>query len=368
MTIEQFPNSLGEDFTLSRYPIDPNDKLRAWDASDELLVSHLSTIQGLENKNILIMNDSFGAIAKSLKEYSPYSYTDSFVAFKGHQINIESSFEVINDLDKLPKNLDLVLIKLPKNMSFFEDSLARLSQVLNPNALVICAGMIKHTPNSAYDLLAKYIGETRTSLAKKKARLIMANFTKDTASSKFPLSIKVDKWDENLINHSNLFSREKLDIGTRFFLEHIPTGDFKKILDLGCANGIIGMQAKKQNPEANIIFADESYMAIKSAKENFSNSFENENCQLEWQNCYEDDKLSKVDLVLCNPPFHQNNTVGDFIAWQMFKDAHKALNSGGLIRVIGNRHLGYHVKLKRIFKNSNIIASNKKFVIIDAYK
>jgi 16S rRNA G1207 methylase RsmC len=39
-----------------------------------------------------------------------------------------------------------------------------------------------------------------------------------------------------------------------------------------------------------------------------------------------------------------------------------------VIRVIGNSHLGYQFKLKKIFGNSKIIASNKKFMIIDAMK
>jgi len=72
--------------------------------------------------------------------------------------------------------------------------------------------------------------------------------------------------------------------------------------------------------------------------------------------------------VLCNPPFHQSHTLGDFIAWQMFEDAKHALRPGGLLRVIGNSHRGYQLKLKKIFGNSKIVATNSKFMIIDSYK
>jgi 16S rRNA (guanine1207-N2)-methyltransferase len=34
--------------------------------------------------------------------------------------------------------------------------------------------------------------------------------------------------------------------------------------------------------------------------------------------------------------------------------------------VIGNRHLGYHQTLKKIFGNSELVASNAKFVILRA--
>jgi 16S rRNA G1207 methylase RsmC len=70
--------------------------------------------------------------------------------------------------------------------------------------------------------------------------------------------------------------------------------------------------------------------------------------------------------VLCNPPFHQQTATTDHIAWQMFNDAFRVLKKGGELRIIGNRQLGYHVKLKRIFGNYNEIATNNKFVTLSA--
>ena len=81
---------------------------------------------------------------------------------------------------------------------------------------------------------------------------------------------------------------------------------------------------------------------------------------------WEQTTLADIDLILCNPPFHQSNTVGDQIAWQMFKQSNKALKQGGKLWIVGNRHLSYHVKLKRLFGNCRTIASNKKFVILEA--
>jgi 23S rRNA (guanine1835-N2)-methyltransferase len=73
-----------------------------------------------------------------------------------------------------------------------------------------------------------------------------------------------------------------------------------------------------------------------------------------------------MDVVLNNPPFHSHQAVTDATAWQMFGDARTALRRGGELWVIGNRHLGYHVKLKRIFGNCETVASNAKFVVLRA--
>jgi 16S rRNA G1207 methylase RsmC len=44
------------------------------------------------------------------------------------------------------------------------------------------------------------------------------------------------------------------------------------------------------------------------------------------------------------------------------------LPQGGELWIVGNRHLDYHNKLKRLFANAQVVASNSKFVILKAIK
>lgn len=352
--------------SIVRYPIIKNNPLQAWNSADELIIEEVKKHE-FENKRVLVINDNFGAISCTLKATDITTYVDSYISYKSILHNSNSQINPIYDLSELSGKYDFVLIQIPKNMSFFEDILCHLTRVIHEHTIVICTSMIKHLSKSSFELLEKYIGEVTTSLAKKKARLLFSSVKNKNVQSPFPKKIKLDGFNIDFLNHSNIFSREKLDIGTRYFLEHIPKGEFKNILDLGCANGCVGIKAKLQNPSANIIFCDESSMAIKSANENYSNYF-NDKASFFWTNCFEEGEKESVDLVLCNPPFHQVHTIGDFIAIQMFKDSKSVLNSGGKIIVIGNSHLAYQVKLKKIFGNSKIIASNKKFMIIEAFK
>jgi 23S rRNA (guanine1835-N2)-methyltransferase len=351
---------------IMRYPFRNDDLLQGWDSSDELILQHLKEFD-LTHKRILIISDQFGALSCALEAHELMTYTDSFVSFMGIMINSDQKIKPINNLFELTGVYDYVLIHLPKNMSFFEDILCRLTHHLHQTSQVICGSMVKHLAPMSFTLLQKYIGHTSTSLAQKKARLIFASFEKETVTSPYPIKISVENFEHPFENHSNLFSREKLDIGTRFFLDHIPQGPFERILDLGCANGIIGIKAKMTNPKAKILFSDESQMAILSAQANYKQYF-NDEAEYYWTNCFENQPKKSVDLILCNPPFHQQSTVGDFIAWQMFKDSFDALKTGGALRVIGNSHLGYQVKLKKLFGNSTIIATNAKFIICESQK
>ena len=175
-------------------------------------------------------------------------------------------------------------------------------------------------------------------------------------------------------NHANVFSRQSLDIGARFLLEHMQVSDHDNLLDLGCGNGVLGLNALSMAPNAKVTFVDESYMAIASARLNVENNFPEQlnQCRFVASNCLESllDQPIRPGFtkVLCNPPFHQQNTITDHIAWQMFHDAYELLDKGGHLIVVANRHLDYYHTLKRLFGGVTTLASQNKFVIFSAAK
>lgn len=353
--------------SLVRYPLRKNELLQAWDAADEYLLDCIQELD-LAHKRILIFNDTFGALASHLRRFEISVYTDSFVSARAIEINTQGQVRSFHNLNELKGNYDIVLIRVPKNLAFLEDQLAHLSQHLTHESLVFCGFMVKYFTPSIYELVEKYLGALDKGLAKKKARVIRTKFERVSVKSPYPTECRIDGFDLAFLHHSNLFSREKLDIGTRFLLDHMPSGSFAKILDLGCGNGVLGIKAKLLSPSSHLAFSDDSAMAILSAKENFKRYFPSTDDQATFfhTNCFEGGPMHCFDLVLCNPPFHQENTVGNFIALQMFNDAKKALLPGGVIRIVGNSHLGYQQDLKRLFGNCKIMATNKKFIILEA--
>lgn len=375
------------EFQLFRYPVRKQEKLRAWDAADEYLLNYLSedaSVEFILPLQTLVLNDSFGALSTALSTLKPYMQSDSCLAHKAtlHNLNANKlNQESVNLLSSLEwplredKPLQLVLIKVPKTLALLEHQLHQLKPLIDQNTKIIAGGMAKHIHTSTLKLFEKILGPTKTSLAKKKARLIFCSPEKsnqgeiDTSPSPYPKHYILEGTDYTISNHANVFSRESLDIGTRFFLEHLPKhlGN-KTILDLGCGNGIVGLLTAKQNSEAKIIFTDESFMAVDSAKANFTKAHPQQAADYFVDNCLDSIPTSSVDIILNNPPFHQGNAIGDHIAYQMFKDGKRVLSEHGEIWVVGNRHLNYHVKLKKLYGNCETVASNKKFVILRSIK
>jgi len=375
----------GQSLTLYRYPIRQGDKLQAWDAADEYLLQEVETqLPELgTTASTLIINDNFGTLSCALHKLRPTSISDSWLGLQAASQNFEANnidpenVDLRNSLDwPSQTSFDLVILKIPKSLALLEDQLHRLKPLVTESSVVIAAAMAKHVHTSTLNLFKKILGETKTSLAKKKARLVLCA-PKDSliksstdVNSPYPKSYQLDELNLTIANHAGVFSQQKLDIGTRFFLEHLPKDlGAKHIVDLGCGNGLLGLVAAKQNKDINVSFYDESFMAVKSAEINFKSALgHTDKASFIQTDCLSGVDDSSADIVFNNPPFHQQHAIGDFIAKQMFNDAKRVLRKNGELWIVGNRHLGYHKILDRLFGNHSIIASNKKFVILRAIK
>lgn len=360
-------------FEIQRLPHRKNETLKAWDAADEYLLQHVFEQDCLfERSKLLILNDKFGALVTALHVFNPVAISDSYLSQQATFVNLQNNklkqdnIKLRSTLEWPEQTFDVVLIKVPKTLALLEDQLIRLQQVITSNTIIIAAGMVKTMSANVWKLLDKYVGPTKPSLAKKKARLIFVEVRADLEKlqSPYPVYYSLENTAYRICNHANVFSRESLDIGTRFLLAHLPSiVTAEHIVDLGCGNGVVGLMLAELNPIAQIHFIDESYMAIASAKQNFTQAMSEKKPMFYVANGLTQFAEETIDLIVCNPPFHQQNTIGNQIAISMFQQSYRALSNGGQLWVIGNRHLGYHIDLKKQFKNCIEVAANKKFII-----
>ncbi len=387
MTDTDFQTPLGV-LTLKRFPVREADRLRAWDAADELLVKHLHDEQGLLSADcrVLVFDDQFGAITAYICQALSASdspivvdvITDSLISQSAILQNLEANgFDATNSQIRFlsstgtpTERYGLIVYKLPRNHSYFADIMCRLRGSMDENTKIVGGAMVKYLPLTVLDLLGHTIGKTTTSLATKKARLIYSAYDKELApDNPYPTSYDVEELDIQLINHSNVFSRDSIDIGTRLLLAVMPESDNElTVVDLACGNGVVAISSALLNPKAKYILCDESNMAVMAARENFTRCLPEREAEFIQADCLDGIEHNSVDLVLCNPPFHQQNSVSEHIGWQMFKESLQCLKPGGQLWVVGNRHLGYHVKLKKLFGNALLVDSNKKFVVIKSIK
>jgi len=387
-----FQSAFGN-FHLQRRPPTPSQPLQAWDAADEYLLEELARngFSGASSSAspTLVINDQFGALALALHAVQPHSWSDScnaHLALATNYLDNHLANNVVLIPATQPPALDrdtaqkyrgvkyrVVLWRIPKTLALFQQQAAQLLSVVDQSTLILAGGMIKHLPEQAVDIF-RQLGRVDILHAQKKARLFKITPQPDLPAATSPTvkMLDIPEYALQLGAGVNVFARDKLDIGARFFIEQfdkLPTA--RSIADLGCGNGVLGIIAKRLQPMSEISFFDESYQAVTAAADNYRRNI---GATLAPQaNYYFDDCLSHYcgdpfDLILCNPPFHQNHVTGDQIAWRMFTQSKNHLRSGGEFWIVGNRHLDYPLKLKRIFGNCRQIAAHPKFVVLAAKK
>ncbi|SNY65892.1 23S rRNA (guanine(1835)-N(2))-methyltransferase RlmG [Enterobacter sp. CC120223-11] len=362
--------------TLKRFPeTDDVNPLQAWEAADEYLLQQLdgTDITG----PVLVLNDTFGALACALAEHQPYSIGDSYLSELATRENLrhndipENSVTFRDSTGEYPAAPAVVLIKIPKTLALLEQQLRALREVVTPETRIIGGAKARDVHNSTLDLFTKILGTTTTTLAWKKARLINCTFTAPALKEESQITRwKLEGTDWTIHNHANVFSRTGLDIGARFFMEHLPKDLEGEIVDLGCGNGVIGLTLLERNPQASVVFVDESPMAVSSSRMNVEANMPEalDRCEFMINNALSGVEPFRFNAVLCNPPFHQQSALTDGVAWEMFHHARRCLKINGELVIVANRHLDYYHKLKKIFGNCTTIATNKKFVILKAVK
>lgn len=376
------------DFALARVPERKKQPLRAWDAADEFVLNHLAAEPLSEGASVVLVGDAFGALACALRNHDPVVVNESAAGaiavgenLGRNKLAYLESYSIL-DLETLTEPIDCVVIKIPKSTSQLIDVLHRLRPHLHAETRIIGAAMAKHIHTSTIETFEAILGPTTTSLAEKKARLIHTTFDYALSPGRNPWPATWSTHGVTAINHGGGFSPSALDVGTRFLLDSINnftelvpgTGEHVRVVDLGCGNGIIGLRAALHLTAADADFLidaiDDSAIALAAAEASWEATLPGvaeERVAFRHHHRLSEvvDKRS-VDLVVVNPPFHEDRVVGDHTAWDMFTDAHKVLRPGGSLVVVGNRHLAYHAKLKKVFGMVETLASNKKFVLLQA--
>jgi len=161
---------------------------------------------------------------------------------------------------------------------------------------------------------------------------------------------------------NGVFSKDKIDFGTRLLLETISLDDiYGDVLDIGCGYGPIGLFiAKETNSKVDMCDVNKRALHLALLASKFNKI---KNVNIFESNCYSNiPDYKKYDVIITNPPIR----AGKKIVYEIVMGAKNYLKNGGKLFLVIRKDQGAKsmiYDLEKIY-NVTILEKSKGFFII----
>jgi len=163
---------------------------------------------------------------------------------------------------------------------------------------------------------------------------------------------------------SGVFSKTRIDLGTRLLIETMILPEKGYILDLGCGYGPVGITAATFNPKLHVVMTDLNQRALWLAKENAKRN-KTVNVEIRKGFLYEPVKDMKFKTILSNPP----TTAGMKIVLPIIEQAPQHLKKDGLLQIVVRSKISgkrLATTMKETFGNIKIHARKSGYRVLIA--
>ncbi|WP_427171028.1 class I SAM-dependent methyltransferase [Arthrobacter sp. 92] len=358
---------------LRRFPDVEAPNLQAWDATDKLLLEAAAGVL-TEHSDVAIIGDRFGALTlgmlschgrKHVRVHQDLITGARALRNNATALGIDGGYEQLPLGAALLEGADVVLMQLPKTLAELEEVADAVARYAAPHAVLFAGGRVKHMSLGMNAVLARYFSDVQPQLARQKSRVLTArNPLPVPGPPPFPVTERNSELDLTVCARGAVFAGTKLDIGTRFLLEFLPSmPPARRVVDLGCGTGILAAMYARSHPNARVTATDQSAAAVDSA-----GATAEANGLTGRITVLQDDAMrslpdSCADLILLNPPFHLGASVHAGAGTKMFEAAGRVLAPHGELWTVFNRHLHYLPALERLVGPTRVAGQNAKFIV-----
>ncbi len=359
---------------LRRRPDAEAPNLFAVDAADRLVLDTVGeTIENLSNRSVAVIGDRYGALTLGV------AAGHGVTGIRVHQDSVTGELALVRNaaeaesagvfshhgLDaELLTGADVVLMQLPRSLAELTEIAESIAQHASADVTVFAGGRDKHMTPAMNAVLGASFGTVSAGRGRQKARVLTASAPIPPATPpSYPVTQYLADIDLSVVAHGAVFAGAKLDIGTRFlgsFADRMKP-DARTAVDLGCGTGILACLLARTRQGTRVLATDRSAAATASARATAqANGLD--------VDVFRDDAMStlpgsSVDLVVCNPPFHEGASLHTGSAEKLFAAARRVLRPGGEMWTVYNTHLAYKKALSDAIGPTEVAGKNAKFTV-----
>lgn len=269
---------------------------------------------------------------------------------------------------------DLVLLRLPKSLAALDAWAGEISRRF-PDATVVAAGRIKHMTLTQNQVLRRHYGTLEVSRARQKARLLIASdaLANVPAAQAADIELGSDAGAAaglRIVALGGVFAGASLDIGTRVLLDTLnqtlPAFAEGEAIDLGCGNGTISAWLARRGYRVRA--SDRSLAAVTSTRATADANGLADRIEAIWEDALAGAVPGSAELIVLNPPFHDQTAVTVDPAQRLFAAAARTLAPGGQLVTVWNSHLRYRTYLERAVGPTEQLARSPKFTVTVSIK
>ena len=147
------------------------------------------------------------------------------------------------------------------------------------------------------------------------------------------ITIRVEDMQYELYSASGVFSKDKLDRGSRLLIENARIQEGWSVLDMGCGIGVVGISVKMLHPSTEVVMVDVNERAVEISQKNVH--LHKLDIETKKSDIYSTVNR-KFDTILVNPP----QTAGKDVCFAIIEGAKERLKPGGCLQLVARHKKG----------------------------
>ena len=162
-----------------------------------------------------------------------------------------------------------------------------------------------------------------------------------------------------------MFSHDRVDPASALLAQNLPANLTGRVADFAAGWGYLSAQLVERCAAVTALDLYEAdFASLQAARENLASVPDSVRVNYHWHDLIAEPVGQRYDAIIMNPPFHQGRSADPNIGQAMIRVAAKALERGGRLFVVANRHLPYEKILERELPGHGRLADEAGFKVL----